>query len=150
MLFILITAIITVVCFALSIAAHICYKHGIGPKAWRWDSDHSLVWGVIGGAGLFFALVCIIPSLIENSSIMADTYRITYNETKEQLNNTRIRLLEADPASIERLDIASYNEQVREFKSEILTAQERLKNPWLNTFTCYVYNEFDANVVSYI
>lgn len=147
MIFILITVILAVVGFALSIAAHICYKHEIGPKAWRWDSDHSFVWGIIGGTGLFFALFCIIPSAIENSST---TYRITYNETVAQLNATRTRLLEADPASVERLEVASYNEQVSEFRSEILTAQEYLKNPWLNTFTCYVYNEFDANAVSYI
>lgn len=123
MIFIPITVILAVVGFALSIAAHVCYEHDIGPRAWQRDCDHQFVWGAIGVAGVFFALFCIIPSAIENSSTKATTYRITYNETVTQLNATRTRLLEADPASVERLEVASYNEQVREFKPDILTAQ---------------------------
>jgi len=93
----------------------------------------------------FAGLICGLMSMIENSTYKQEELRIEYRATVEQLNST-YEILENN---FEPIAVHQYNESVKEFKNDIEQAQYRLSNPWIDWFTCCVYNEFDANAVQY-
>lgn len=149
MLIFIITAAIAVILLEIYIGIRICNKKSKFP-------DIYVVWeiatGVVGG--LFFALTVILGSglLIENSSYNCSLARMRYEERVEELNNTYNTLITLNTSdnNLLRLEIVSYNKEVKEFKESIKQAQINLDNPWISWFVCKEYANFNANAVSYI
>ena len=56
-------------------------------------------------------------------------------------------LLDID-CDLERVRI--YNENANQLREEIVTLQKNLSNPWISSFVCYVYREFDASEIKNI
>ena len=84
-----------------------------------------------------------------NAPMKNDQIRIEYNNNVTSLNETYNILLNTDDSLDKYTAIQQYNNDVRDFKTEIQQAQYVLSNPWINWFESYVYAEFDSNAVSY-
>lgn len=117
----------------------------------RYDFDKllhaSIGIGILGG--VFFTVLGLI-SIFTNCQPSADKKRIELTEKINSLNSTREVLINCENSDIIRLEITSYNNSVSELKSDISQGKITLSNPWINTFTCYVYNEFDPDMVTYL
>ena len=103
---------------------------------------------------VFFGVVLlaeVIDCIVANSPTSASTVRIKYTENVAHLTATYNMIMTYDQPDYARYTaIQQYNAEVAEFKSEILGNQRLLKNPWVNWFNCYQWNNCDANAVSYI
>lgn len=101
------------------------------------------------GGGIF--LGCGIVGIIKNSSAMNAYKTISLQERIDSINNSKKALenkIESNTYTV--LDVSSYNDSVREYKTDVATAQMRLNNPWINIFECSAYKNFDVNAVSYL
>jgi len=119
---------------------------------------HRFDWDVVFGLGIlaflvsFICLIVGIPwAIIGNSHFIAMRTTIELQERIESINSSRKALenkIESNTYTV--LEINTYNNEVREYKTEVTSNQLVLNNPWINVFVCYVYNEFDANAVEYL
>ena len=100
----------------------------------------------IGILGLTVVITC---NLIQNTSIAIANKKTEYQMTVSSLNNTYQAYMDR-AANYEAISVVQYNEQVREFKTDIITNQRALNNPWINIFVSNAYKDFDANAVQYI
>ena len=95
-------------------------------------------------------ICCGVISICNNVPVSHVSARIKYTETVTSLNSTYKLLTQAEDSYAKYTAIQQYNVEVEKFKTDILSTQHQLKNPWLNWMNNYEYNNFDANVVSYI
>lgn len=96
---------------------------------------------------LIFGTICICT----NCSLNANRVRIEVNDYIDSLNSTRAILeKQIDSSTYTVIDVASYNDQVRTYKTTIRTQQRALSNPWINWWSCYVYSEYSPDAVSYL
>lgn len=119
---------------------------------WYYTGDDT--WGIgavpSGLVGGIFSILCI-------SLVLSVNTPFNKRRTKIELDN-RIAEIEADKQLILTLKddyarsvaITNYNNKVKEFKVEVEKAQYDLNNPFVNWFTCPVYNEYDSSMVDYI
>ena len=104
------------------------------------------------GAVLSFILFAICVG-VGYLSHYTESERNVYNTTHyiarrfSELNREYESLLGLNP---DKEKVNAYNEKANSFKQEIIDAQERLKNPWINWYTCSVYNSYDAEEVKII
>ena len=121
---------------------------------WYLEQESDILWIVT------LALVCVsgvtalimgFGGIVTNSSVAKNDITIKLNERIESINNSRKSLekkIESSTYTI--LEVNSYNDSVREYKTEVAQAQKRLDNIWINWLTCSAYNNFDVNAVSYL
>ena len=109
----------------------------------------------IGGpiAGLDGFLLAIIAAcqLSVHSNYYKNQVRLECEEQIASIQNTRLALenkIESNTLTI--LEVNTYNDSVKEFKTKIKKEQLALQNPWANWFVCPVYSEFNPDVVSYL
>ena len=98
-------------------------------------------------------LSCVFGSIsfAVNSPMYCTAERVKYEERVTELNTTYNYLMTYDNETLARYTaIQQYNTEVREFKTDILEAQTRLKNPWLNWLECREYKNMNVDAVKYI
>ena len=103
--------------------------------------------GILGGIPFIVTIAAIIGA---QNSYTQEQVRMKYSQTVTQLNSTREYIDNITDDYARSVAVLEYNSEVGNFKQDIMHMQINLKNPWINWFSSYVYNEFDANVVSYI
>ena len=109
----------------------------------------------ITGATLtvLFGLITIIGGMwcvMANNPMTYENERIAYVEKVDSLNATYSVLITNVDNESYKISIQQYNQEIREFKTEIKTNQKWLNNPWTNWFMCKEYKNMDVNAVSYI
>lgn len=99
----------------------------------------------------FSLLVCSIFTIVRNSKVSKEHKTIEIQETIESINETRKTLeYKISSESYTVLEINEYNNNVKEYKTEIKQANLILNNPWINWFENPAYKEFNGNEVSYL
>lgn len=102
----------------------------------------------VGGIGL---LVCSIFAIANNCTIGREQIRFDYQEKINSLNNTKKALeSQLESSTLTILEVSTYNNSVRAFKTELQTAQLLSKSPWVGCLCCQVCNEFSVDAVSYL
>ena len=115
------------------------------------DSDLFGFLGVgVGGISGFVLLCLLAIVIVNNTPIACDRLRIKYEQNVTQLTTTRSAIETITDDYARSIAIQQYNIEVNKFKQDILVEQLKLSSPWTNWLAPHVYNEFDANVVSYI
>ena len=107
-----------------------------------------VIFAIIGTIGL---LCCGLASLVNQSNFNKIRVRTEYQERITSINNTKSILesqLETNTLTI--LEISEYNNNVREFKTELKTQQAKTKSPWIGCLCCSVCNEFSVDAVNYL
>ena len=107
---------------------------------------------IVGLVGFLGLSICSIIALVNNcSNFYKNKVRIEYQERINSIENTRIALEnQLSSSTLTVLEISSYNDTVREFKTQLKQEQLLLKDPWVGCLCCPVCNEFSVDVVSYI
>ena len=113
--------------------------------------DDGFIGAIPAATGVVGFFVCGIMALCINGHTTYRREMIKYETKVEELTTTYNVLIEHNDASYARYTaIQQYNQEVREFKQNILDEQWRLKNPWINWYHCSAYAKMDYNIVSYI
>ena len=105
------------------------------------SEDRAPIAIVFGLVFLFTSLFTTTFCFITNSGRRS---RDTRNQIQVKIDN--LKQMREEALHDEELAKA-YNEQANMVRTEIEEKQEKLHNPWINWFTCYVYNEFDAESI---
>lgn len=105
--------------------------------------------GISSAACCILGFICTmafgIVAITENVPSRVACLREEYKEEVKSLNTTYALL-----SSNDEIAIVQYNEQVRKFKTEIITNKIKAQNVWFNWFaTSCVYLEFDEGAVQY-
>ena len=116
--------------------------------------DTYWAWGVsLGGIMLFGAVLLGLSGVAigKHSNIFNNKVRVECQERIDSLNNSRSFLeKKIESNTITVLEISSYNDSVREFKTELTQKQLELDSYWIGLYTCPAYNEFSPDAVSYL
>ena len=135
MLIIVILSFLVLLCFGLVIYA----KHNK-----KDDYDVPLVPGLMVTIVLFFV---VIFSIMTNTTDHAKEVRY---ETQMKITEFNRKYNKLTKINANKEEVKFYNEEVKEFRKNLLEKQENLKNPWINCFTCYVYKEFNVEEIKII
>lgn len=134
--------IIAIVVFAICI--------GLTIYGYFQNDDLNFIFGIGSAISGIILLVIAITLIAPNTTIGKQMHEIWYQQKVEELQSTYDTLITYQDNEIARVSITEYNEEVKEFKVDILTNQQCLNNLWINWFICPAYKNFDANIVSYI
>lgn len=112
------------------------------------DKDES--WTMGATLSVILLAMCVgIGYLGYDTNSERNIYNTTryINGTLFELDREYESLLGLNP---DKEKVNAYNERANSFKQEIIESQERLKNPWLNWYTCFAYNSYDAEEIKLI
>ena len=128
MLILIICGLVAISCFVFGLIAH--HKK-------ESDYDFPIIVGVFISIGLIFTVIhSVSENTAENAQKIRDDINIrmySYERAYQQLTR-----FDQDPDAVKE-----YNKDVEGFRNMIKEQKRKLKNPWINCFTCYVYKEFD-------
>ena len=103
-----------------------------------------------GGLGVIPFIIMLFMIISAQSPYTKEKARLNYSQTITQLNATIQYIDNISDDYARSIAVEQYNSDVKKFKQEIAYSKINLKNPWINWFESYVYNEFDIDIVSYI
>ena len=101
----------------------------------------SSIWGIA-------LSITIGISVSQNNDYAKKQETIAIQERIDSINATRNALERKDTISV--IEITTYNNEVKELKTDILQYQQALKNPWINWFYNPVWNNYSVDCVSYL
>lgn len=144
--------ILTLIFVALIIIGVVLFIVGL-----HLEWDHDLLSEVLKIAGVVqivigacASIICVAAIICTHCQATQVDLKVRYEQQVTELTSTRKGILTLQDDYARSVATQQYNTEVRKFKTEILQAQVKLTNPWICWFESPIYNDFDANIVSYI
>ena len=97
----------------------------------------------------FASVITGVMGFATNSSETCAKVRKECAQTEMVLKMRYEALTKLNDDYLKYVLVTEYNNDVSEYKSKLIEAQNNLANPWVNWFTCHEYNNFNAEEIYY-